>query len=775
MEWKLNEVNQVPLGTILLRKGEAAEVLLLVIKGRVAVYDENISYTATSGSVLGITDMEETEYGADYEALENTIVMAWKNGGRSYLKEVLAKNGNTSATIAMITGRQLFECRKLYQSLLESAGKTYAFLKENYQKYLESGSAERAQLQPIPAIDALEKYEAEFDHEHGHEAEYYLAAARVAPELQKKYFASSAVVANYYICEGAKLQKLYMQECGKLMQYNEDMLNILISGREGCFFKRVANRLLYLAQFQEKSPVLTTMLDDILEQINRLETLIRKNKKNPELPDRDSIERLYYRVISGETKGNGGEEGGITGAEQIAQEMENVTEKLLDFAQADETLREKVLRTLQEFGAMKNKTATDDQARTLRREINDWFFVLYEKVFFREYEQKSGGKYISMFLDYGVVDEKLLTQEEIMELYYLENPDESGEQYPVYTMSRWLTAVMEERVIPSKNEFNMDYDEYLRDMKKTNSFSSPEEEKDYQENPVRKVEFEIKNVFRINARVLSGQPVVAVPFLHSGVLQGNGIDSMHLTAAKLKKVFEEIRGIDVTLFARERMYAENELKLSKAYVMETIFPICILFPVAGSSTVMWQEISGKRKNTPARFLFPCMFTGMLNNVCTRLVGQFRWELVRTIQGTSWNDFHVKSLTSEYADYIQFYRKNRDLSDERKEKLKIQISKCRNNLREIFAEDYDVWVRSESAGAMRLTKPVREIMAMYCPFSKEIRAKLASQPAFADVMKRYNLYQMEKMKEVAFVIREYDKQNKELPEIVAKTKEFYDMT
>jgi hypothetical protein len=166
---------------------------------------------------------------------------------------------------------------------------------------------------------------------------------------------------------------------------------------------------------------------------------------------------------------------------------------------------------------------------------------------------------------------------------------------------------------------------------------------------------------------------------------------------------------------------------------------------------------------------------MLNTVCTRLLGQFRWELVRTIQGTSWNDFHVKSLTSEYADYIQFYRKNRDLSDERKEKLKIQISKCRNNLREIFAEDYDVWVRSESAGAMRLTKPVREIMAMYCPFSKAIRAKLASQPAFADVMKRYSLYQMEKMKEVAFVIREYDKQNKELPEIVAKTKQFYDMT
>ena len=770
MDWKLNEVNQVPRGTILLNKGEKAEVLLLVIKGRVAVYDENISYTVSSGSVLGLIDMEQEEYRADYEALENTIVMAWKNNGRSYLKEILSKNGNTTATIAMITGRQLFECRKLYQALLENAVKTYQFLKENYKKYLESGSAGRAQLAPIPEIDSLEPYAALFDKEHRNEAEYYIAAARIQPEIQKKYFAASAVVANYYVCEGAKLERLYLEECGKIMRYNETMMEILISSKESCFFKRVARRLLYLGQFKESSPVLSSMLDDILEQINNMEALFRKYKHDPQLPDRASMEKLYYNVISGTSSEASGD---IASVEQIMHEMDNLTEKLLDFAQAEEELREKVLRTLKEFGGMKNKAAADDQARMLRREINDWFFQLYEKVFLREYEVKSGDKYLKMFLDYGIVDEKLLTQEEIMEIYYLADADESGEKYPVYTMSQWLTAILEDRQMPSKNEFNLDYEEFLRDMKKTNQFASPEEEKDYRENPIRKVQFEIKNVFRINIRILSGQPVVAVPFLHSGSLQGTGIDSMRLNAQKIQEAFEEIRGIDMSLFARERMYAENELKLSKAFVMETVFPICILFPTAGTSSVMWQELSGKRRNTPARFLFPVLFNGILANICTNLAGQFRWELVRTMQGAAWNDLHQKSLTSEYADYIQFYRKNRDLSEERKEKLKTQISKCRNNLRQIFAEDYVVWVRSESAGAMRLTKPSREIMAMYCPFSKEIRKKLSSQPAFADAMKRYTVYQAEKLKETAFLVREYDKQNKELPEIVKDTQRFYE--
>ena len=60
--------------------------------------------------------------------------------------------------------------------------------------------------------------------------------------------------------------------------------------------------------------------------------------------------------------------------------------------------------------------------------------------------------------------------------------------------------------------------------------------------------------------------------------------------------------------------------------------------------------------------------------------------VGTIEGTAWNDIKVKSLTSEYSDYLQFYRKNRELSEERKEKLKYQIQRV-----EIIAEKYSLLI------------------------------------------------------------------------------------
>ena len=50
-----------------------------------------------------------------------------------------------------------------------------------------------------------------------------------------------------------------------------------------------------------------------------------------------------------------------------------------------------------------------------------------------------------------------------------------------------------------------------------------------------------------------------------------------------------------------------------------------------------------------------------------MIGDFRWELCRRVQGMRWNDVTEHSLTSDYYDYVMFYSKNRDLSQEAKEK------------------------------------------------------------------------------------------------------------
>ena len=38
------------------------------------------------------------------------------------------------------------------------------------------------------------------------------------------------------------------------------------------------------------------------------------------------------------------------------------------------------------------------------------------------------------------------------------------------------------------------------------------------------------------------------------------------------------------------------------------------------------------------------------------VGRYRWEMCRKLQGVRWNDISEHSLTSEYYDYIQYYKR-----------------------------------------------------------------------------------------------------------------------
>ena len=121
----------------------------------------------------------------------------------------------------------------------------------------------------------------------------------------------------------------------------------------------------------------------------------------------------------------------------------------------------------------------------------------------------------------------------------------------------------------------------------------------------------------------------------------------------------------------------------------------ILMPNAGTRTLMWQETSGAKIDTPARFMFPIFSAVDLDDQMVECIGRYRWEICRRVQGVYWNDIREKSLTAEYCDFIQYYRKNSDLSADAKEKIKTALSRARNSYREVFVKDYQAWMKYES--------------------------------------------------------------------------------
>ena len=189
---------------------------------------------------------------------------------------------------------------------------------------------------------------------------------------------------------------------------------------------------------------------------------------------------------------------------------------------------------------------------------------------------------------------------------------------------------------------------------------------------------------------------------------------------------------------------------------------------------MWQETSGVKSDTPGRFMFPIFTMSEVDDLMIHVMGAFRWEMCRKIQGVHWNDILDKSLTAEYCSYIQFYRKNNDLSADSKEKIKLALARCKNNYREVFTRDYANWVIFESKGSFRLNKVSRDILVRYCPFAKAIRNTLKDNPVYQTSITKFEHQTEKQLKHHQTVYDKYIKAEGENVEELKDNLMFYQM-
>lgn len=443
---------------------------------------------------------------------------------------------------------------------------------------------------------------------------------------------------------------------------------------------------------------------------------------------------------------------------------------LFDYVTFSEDKRSDFIQLLEKFKQLEDKHSRGDAARKLFRNLTEIYYTLYENVFFNWIQKRDENRFVDLFLNFGLLDESLLLPEELRVIIHQGTRTDTSLPCKTYNMKDWLTLVYEGEEFSSKNEFDEDYIDFVRREAKEQGISKAEEKKMY-EDKNKRVLFEIQNVLRYNNRLLSGNLLSFVPFMHSEAFETN-IKNMSSSPKGVNEIIESVRKIDYSLFYREFMYADIKSRIEKEMIQKEVFPIVIFFPVAGGNGIMWQETTRKRSDSPGRFFLPAFISGNQNDILLKILGRFRWELCKQMFGVSWNNIQVPSLTSWYSDYVQFYKKNRDLSAEKKEALKNQISKCRNKTSEVFLSDYIVWIKYESTGALRLNPVARKILGTFCPFSKDLREQLGKQPVFEAAMKKYFIDKEKKIKELQNRFKALERKKAILTKELLDTEAFY---
>ena len=775
MEWKMNPnaVNQFSKGSKIYTEGEVVFSIGMIVKGRVLIHNEGAKIIAGSGAFLGINDLYHGRYCSTYTAADDLLLYVFPINSVEELDTILSVNKDYHGFMVASLYKMIYDLDQIYRGLTKQCAALHEFLKVYYDKY--ATIAERRGFKPRQAerISSLELLDNELELILDR-INYYIECRSLPIDAVKLFYSYGNSITLYQIEDEVSVVNQQIEALKEILSDFTTMVECLVDDSDTCLFRMVAEMSISIDSSAGVSNEIMEIMDNIIEQVNQAELFADRMLGRKLKINRKKMEEVYHLLLS-----NNREEGvssetmlkySKADTQQAMEEMKDSFAKLLAYAGVEGDTAENMKTTMQDFVHLKDKTSIDDSARLLRRKLAEHYYFLYLPIFLRVYQEKKAPRIIDMFLKYGYADERLLTNDQMLSVYFLKEEEAKQGNSNIYDMKAWLTMIYEGKKEPSKNEFDLEYAEMLAGMRKQNKLTEKEVQ-EWQTNSLKKLEYEIQNVFRYNNRTTNGQITSFVPVLHKDQW-ANSIERLYVTSAKVNEVIQSIMRIDYSVFDREVIYSNKEKKILKEYVMKRVFPDIILFPNVGANGIMWQEISGKRRDTPGRFLLPIFTDINLGLLLTRILGRFRWELCRTIEGVAWNDIQNKSLTSEYCDYLQFYRKNKELSEEKKEKIKLQIQKGRNSSREIFVIDYEQWINYEAMGAVKLNKPVREMMATYCPFSKEMREQLKLQPLFEEAMTRYNRDKLKKIREVEGRYRLLQKENIEIPQELVDTLNYY---
>lgn len=742
---------KVERGAAIFTKGMPMDKIAVIAKGNGMISDDYIQIPISQGDLVGILDIASEEYLYNYIATEDSVVCYFDYKDIADIGILGTVKSDYRDFIIQTDCEQMEEMIDVHETLDGVTRKLFEYIKKYYDDYVSLCKDYMKKPYVSKEIEELGFYNDDIAVDDGL-IRYFQSLSVMPVSVRQPFFEEDDDITGYNILLGSRLAcQLCKANAVMFSFYNGTFKYLYDKGINNIFamFSKLAMDVVDAGGDISK---IRQVLDKVICLIKECKDLVEDTLGLEFQYDFTRISDIC-KVIDEKDGKNSGSTEEVEKKDMLltyteAQINEAITEtkdslkRILQFSRIEPEKADKFEKFITVYRGLKDPYSTEDDVRKLRARITDLFYDIYERVFFNAEATNTHIKIIDMFLNFGFVDETMIEQDKLVDLYYLDTSAWEG-KVNVYPLRQWLHAIYTGKKEPSKNEFDLDYNENLRELKKTQRMTQ-EEEQAYLNDMKGRVRFELQNMIKTNNRITNGQMLTFCPLLKDSDFIVD-VKKMYVTGEKAQEALLSVTEVDFSAFYREYLYEDVEHKISRLSLEKEVLPDIILMPNAGHKGSMWQDISGKRRDTAGRFVMSAFTIEDVRDLMIKMVGAFRWELCRTVQGTYWNDVREKSLTSEYCDYVQFYKKNRELSEEVKEKIKAQLQKARNNTREMFVKDYEVWVKNECMGMSRVNKVVRSILFAYCPFSKQYRDKINEQPMFRDGLAKYERERLKKIK------------------------------
>jgi hypothetical protein len=750
-------------GKKLINEGDPVDSMYVVVTGTIEQIWKDQHLTLGPGTVAGLSDALNRDYEADYLVAEDAMVI------KCPYKTMADFNAIFDAQPVYIFGfskgafRQCRDVFTIYDDFKKKTDDLYSYcrgLNNEYKKACRSIGAEIKELDMLEELEPLDLKDEILDWEH----DYIDSLNSVDNKEIENIYGSKNEIAIGVIGISCGYMKRAIESVETMGFYLEEFAPILLSPDKNDMFQLIFDLRIYAAQRGADQA-----------NIIKLMKMLYKFASQSGLYDKKLLKERWseYESHDFEATAAAFDEAKMQKQAEFTQTFEHICE----FAEIDEDKTAEYKEQLAAYLALSDREGKEDNERKVRKKAVDLFYDIYQKTFFRALEFEAyGGELdiiIQMFLNLGYIDYDAVGDELTNELAdIMERMDTLCKGEHLFTIYTWLRAVYAGDREPSRNELDLDYRGFVLEERKSGNITEADMPK-WMNDQEQKVKFEMNNFFVSANRTTSGKMTSFCPVLTK---EDFGADTMKmlLTQTKLMEAMGKIEEVDFGIFLREGFYTDMEAGVKSEPYLKRVEPDIILLPNCGMRAMMWQECGGIKVDTPGRFVFPLFTFDDVDKLMIYCCGAFRWEICRKEQGSRWNDIGSDCLTSDFYDYFTFYRKNKDLTAENKEKVKTLLKSSRNNMREAFTKQYTIWINFEAQGSIRLNKAERNILNKHCTFSKAYRAKVSSHPMYEQGISRHEIKQSQALHHLKTIIDKVEKNEGVVPEEVKQGMEYLKM-
>ncbi|WMC93175.1 Crp/Fnr family transcriptional regulator [Kineothrix sp. MB12-C1] len=746
-------------GDIICESGQPFNSLHMILKGTVrAVYSDG-EFFLDKGDFIGLCELYYDTYIFTYIASDDVSIapIPYKIGG---LITLFGRQPDFAPLITSSCYKQMKNVLEIYEFSKYDCTNLYHYLTDSYNEYVKLSERHLISPRSLPDLETIEPLSLEEDIPQWL-TDYYENMTSVIPQMLSSLKVPYFDYLNGLLMKTSQDIAEILSVCRMMYDYRADIAGLLMNKNRLDLFDLYTTLFFRIGHNEEDSTAISAAVGRMMINLEGFGSIRRDLYEDRVREYKETL--LFMEEHGSETPLENPE------VAKNAAAVANSLNIILEYAGCDAQVTTDFRKYIAEYKKQIDKNAADDDSRRLRLNITKLYYTIYTAAFQASLHDHSIPTILKMFFLFGYVDEELAGEENASYLYSIAESFTSSPENHVYTAYDWLKAIYRGEKEPSRNEFDMDYTAFVHEKKVTGKITAAQEAQLVKDKDKR-VLFELENMFPLVNKITFGRITTFCPvFSDHNVLKD--LSKSLVTPDQIVDAINKIRSIDFGAYGRETIYSNPEGGVAKEFVNVEVLPDVVLFPNVGIRGVMWQEIEGKRRTTPARFMSSIFQMEDLLTTLTRLTGEFRWEMCKRIQGARWNDLSERSLTSDYFDYIQFYKKNIDLTSEAKDKIKSAMQKAKNSYKEMFVRDYVIWVTFEADGVPRLNKVARNVLFTYCPFTKDIRERLRTNPLYKDILDRYTIRTSQKLHHMDNLYQKLQKSRLEVPEPIAEQRKF----